>query len=211
MRMISTPASERGSVRPADRPGRDAARPGPRAWAPLLVVAMFVAGLAPRLLGLGGAATEDEDQWIDRSGSFARAITGGEWRRTYLTGHPGVTVMWLTTLALGPTRAAELGEAARPPTPPGMPTLASGRVPVTTMPDFLAALHLARVPFAALNAALAALVGMLAWRLLGAGPGLLAGLLLALDPAWAGVGPIVGMDGPLTGFLAASLLSLLLG
>ena len=208
-------APKRGSVELDDAPRRAASRSGLRAGVPplvvvLLVVVLFVVGLAPRLLGLGGAVTEDEDQWIDRTGTFAGALTSGEWRRTYLTGHPGVTVMWLTTLALGPTRAAELGEAARPRTPPGVPTLASGRVTVTTMPDFLAALHLARVPFAALNATLATLVAVLAWRLLGLGPGMLAGLLLALDPYWAGVGPIVGMDGPLTGFLSAALLSLLL-
>ena len=209
------------ATRPPDHPPtaegdgemRDAIAPRRHARAPLLsvaVVALFALGLGTRLLGLGGAVTEDEDQWIDRSGTFARALTSGDWRRTYLTGHPGVTVMWLTTLALGPSRAADLGEAVRPAPPPGTPTLASGRVPVTMMPDFLAALARSRVPFALLNAALAALIGALAWRLLGLGPGLFAGLLLALDPYWAGVGPIVGMDGLLTGFLGASLLSVLL-
>jgi len=199
------PAAGRGKA-DRDRPATPVGRP----VAALLLVSLFVVALLPRTIGLGGAVTEDEDQWIDRSGTFARALLDGEWRRTFLTGHPGVTVMWLTTAALGPTRAASYGEAARPPTPPGGPVLISGKVPVTTMPDFLSTIHRARIAFVVVNAALAALVGLLAARVFGLGPGVLGGLLLALDPYWAGVSPIVGMDGPLAGFTSAALLCLIL-
>src|SRR4029079_4966216 len=48
-----------------------------------------------------------------------------------------------------------------------------------------------------------------AWR--GPATGLIAGLLFVAEPFWAGVGPIVGMDGLLPGFLAVSLLALLVG
>jgi hypothetical protein len=160
------------------------------------LVGLFVLAVGLRLIGLGGAVTEDEDQWIGRSGVFARALANRDWGRTYLTGHPGVTTMWLTSATLGLDRAAAL--ATRSGTD------------VTTLPDFLPALRVARVPFALVQAALVVAAAVLAGRLLGPGVGILAGLLLAAEPFWAGVGPIVGMDGLLSGLLTVSLLALML-
>src|SRR6476661_5202430 len=131
---------------------------------------LFLLALLPRLVGLGEATTEDEDQWIERSGNFARALSDGAWRGTYQIGHPGVTTMWLTTLSLGPSRAAQFADRER------------GDRLVTQVADFQPALHAARPWFAVLNALLATGCGLLAARLLGRGPGLLGGLLLALDP-----------------------------
>lgn len=158
---------------------------------------LFALAFGTRAIGLGGAVTEDEDQWIARSGRFADGLASQQWRRTYLTGHPGVTVMWLTTATLGVdrTRPFERG---------------NGAPDVTTVPDFLPALTRARVPFAVLQAGLVVVAAVLVARLLGAGTGLIAGLLLAAEPFWAGVGPVVGMDGLLTGLLTVSLLALLL-
>jgi hypothetical protein len=158
---------------------------------------LFAVSLGTRAIGLGGAVTEDEDQWIARSGAFAHGLDTQEWRRTYLTGHPGVTTMWLTTATLGIQRTRPFERVI-------------GSPDVTTVPDFLPALHRARVPFAVLQAGLVVLAAVLAGRLLGPAVGLVAGLLLAAEPFWAGVGPVVGMDGLLTGFLTASLLALLI-
>jgi hypothetical protein len=158
---------------------------------------LFAVAFGVRAIGLGGAVTEDEDQWIARSGAFAHGLAAHEWRRTYLTGHPGVTVMWLTTLTLGIDRTRPFERA-------------TGAPDVTTVPDFLPALDRARVPFVVLQAGLVVVSAVLAGRLLGAGTGLVAGLLLAAEPFWAGVGPVVGMDGLLTGFVTVSLLALLL-
>ena len=163
----------------------------------LALVALFALALGTRAVGLGGAVTEDEDQWIARSGAFAHGLATRDWRRTYLTGHPGVTVMWLTTVTLGVDRARPFERAI-------------GAPDVTTVPDFLPALDRARVPFVVLQAGLVVAAAALAGRLLGAATGLVAGLLLAAEPFWAGVGPIVGMDGLLTGSLTVSLLALLL-
>ena len=166
-------------------------------WYVLALVTLFAVALGTRAVGLGGAVTEDEDQWIARSGAFARGLAAHDWRRTYQTGHPGVTVMWLTTATLGVdrTRPFERG---------------SGAPDVTIEPDFLPALDRARVPFVVLQAGLVVVAAVLVGRLLGAGTGLVAGLLFAAEPFWAGVGPVVGMDGLLTGFLTVSLLALLL-
>jgi Dolichyl-phosphate-mannose-protein mannosyltransferase len=173
------------------------ARRAVAAWYVLTLGLLFVVGLVARTIGLGGAVTEDEDQWIARSGAFANGLAIHDWRRTYLTGHPGVVPMWLTTLTLGVERTRPFQRA-------------TGAPDVTTVPDFLPALERARLPFAVLQAGLVVVAAVLLGRLLGPGTGLVAGLLLAAEPFWAGVGPVVGMDGLLTGFLTVSLLALLL-
>ena len=173
-------------------------RPRVSGYLPLAAALLFILALLPRLIGLGEATTEDEDQWILRTGNFARALEAGTWKGTYQIGHPGVTTMWLTDFELGGERARRFASGVR----------TESRV--TEVPDFLAALHAARVPFAIANAALVALIALLAARIFGGGPGLLAGLLLALDPYWSAMSPIVGMDGLLAGLSGASLLSALL-
>lgn len=165
----------------------------------LTVALLFAAALLPRLLGLGEATTEDEDQWMMRTGNFARALGAGEWRGTFQIGHPGATTMWLADLALGRERAQRFANGMR------------GERLVTQVEDFVPALHAARLPFAVLNAALVVGCGLLAARLFGRGPGLLAGLLLALDPYWSAMSPIVGMDGLLAGLSGCSLLCAMLG
>lgn len=170
-----------------------------RRWASAVLAALFALALLPRLVGLGEAVTEDEDQWIQRSGGFARALDQGAWRGTFQIGHPGVTAMWLTTLALGTERARRFAIPER-----------DERL-VSQVEDFLPALHAARPLFAVVNAALVTLCGALAWRLFGPGPGLLAGLLAALEPYWVAMSPIVGMDGLLGGLIGAALLGAIVG
>src|SRR5688572_12980098 len=128
-----------------DRASVPMRRPLPRSA--LLFLALLLLSLLPRFAGLGEATTEDEDQWIGRTGGFARALATGAWRGTYQIGHPGVTTMWLTELSLGIDRARRFSGAER------------GDRQVTTLPDFLPALHTARVPFALASALLAALCG----------------------------------------------------
>jgi hypothetical protein len=159
---------------------------------------LFALALLVRLVGLGEATTEDEDQWMLRSGNFARALSKGAWSETFQVGHPGVTTMWLTTLSLGPQRTRAFAREEH-----------QERL-VTQVADFLPALGTARLSFAFLGALLAAGCGLLVWRLFGAGPGIVGGLLLALEPYWSAMSPIVGMDGLLAGLMAASLLAALL-
>lgn len=159
-----------------------------------LLTLTFVLGLALRLVPIEGAVTEDEDQWVLRSGGFARALARGAWSSTFQVGHPGVTVMWLVRLTLGEERARGFAEATR-----------EGRG-VAEAPGFLGAIHETRAVFAVLGALLAAAVGALAWRLLGPGPGLLAALLAACEPYWVGMSPIVGMDALMSGLMVVSLL-----
>src|SRR5688572_23520787 len=157
-----------------------------------MAVLLFVLALLPRLLGLGEAVTEDEDQWIARTGNFARALTTGAWRSTFQIGHPGVTTMWVTERGLGRAWAQEFSSQAR------------GERLVTQTEGFLEALRAARLPFAVLNALLVVLCAGLAARLFSWGVGLFAGLVLALEPYWSAMSPIVGMDGLLAGLSGAS-------
>ncbi len=159
---------------------------------------LLAIALLCRMGGLAGAVTEDEDQWMARAGNFASGLLNGDRGRTYQTGHPGVIPMWLITGSLGLERTAELSSRGRPD------------FVVTALPQFLPDLRQSRVPFLVLGGLLCAAASALAWRLLGAGPGLIAAALLVTDPYWSAMSPVVGMDGLLAGFLSISLIALLL-
>ncbi len=67
------------------------------------LVALLVAliALLPRIVGLADFFTTDEAyHWISRSERFGAALAAGKWAETMLTGHPGVTLMWLGNLGL---------------------------------------------------------------------------------------------------------------
>src|SRR4051812_4462284 len=67
------------------------------AW--LTALALAVIALIPRCLGLADFFTIDEPyHWIGRVRRFAEALGHGDWAATDLTGHPGVTTMWLGAL-----------------------------------------------------------------------------------------------------------------
>ena len=72
------------------------------AWSPaLLALLLGVVALLPRVLGLADFITTDEAyHWVARTERFAGAIADHRWAATNLTGHPGVTLMWLGSLGL---------------------------------------------------------------------------------------------------------------
>jgi hypothetical protein len=60
------------------------------------VILIALAALLPRVIGLRDFLTTDEAyHWITRTERFAAAIGAGRWADTILTGHPGVSLMWL--------------------------------------------------------------------------------------------------------------------
>src|SRR5262245_33109191 len=72
-------------------------RRSPPAW--LIALALAALALLPRCLGLADFFTIDEPyHWIGRVRRFAEALGRGDWAATDLTGHPGVTTMWLGAL-----------------------------------------------------------------------------------------------------------------
>jgi 4-amino-4-deoxy-L-arabinose transferase-like glycosyltransferase len=155
---------------------------------------LFALAILPRLTGITLFITPDEDNWIRRAGNFAQALERGQLTRTYQSGHPGVTTMWVVTIALGP-EASALGGITTPD------------FPVTRAPGFMDLLVRARVAFVALNSALLVLIAALVWRLLGPGPATLAGGLMAFDPFLVAHSQVVHLDALSTGFITVAVLS----
>lgn len=165
------------------------ARAGLAAWAGGLLVA--VAALLPRLIGLRDFLTTDEAyHWITRTERFVAAATAGRWAETILTGHPGVSLMWLGGLGLQAERAAvALGLAAAP-----------------ERLGHLAWLRLGP----ALAHGVAIVAGYLLLRRLLSGPtALAAALLWATSPYLVAHGRLLHLDALLTDFCSLTLLAAL--
>ncbi len=166
-----------------------------RLWAVLIAVtALFLLALVPRVLNGPRFVTPDEDNWMRRTGNFARALERGSLERTYQSGHPGVTTMWVAWLGIG-SEASRLAGI----------TAVSG--PVTRLPEFPELVQRARIGLGVANAGLLTLIALLAWRLLGPGPGALAGLLMAFDPFLIAHSQIVHLDALGAGLMTASMLA----
>ncbi len=155
---------------------------------------LFGAAVAASLPGIDLFVTPDEDNWMRRTGNFARAIELGRFDRTFQSGHPGVTTMWIARLALGP----EASQLAGVTGPDSM---------VTQLPSFMAKLVRARVAFVLVNAAIVVGLTLLVWRLFGPGPAALAGPLLALDPFMAAHGQVVHLDALSAGLITLAALA----
>ena len=77
-----------------------AVRPGVRGLRTLLVLLLlFLAAWAPRVLALDKFVTADEPGLLFRSANFYQAITSRDFANTVQLEHPGVTVTWAGTLA----------------------------------------------------------------------------------------------------------------
>lgn len=157
----------------------------------LLALGLLAIALLPRTIGLTDFLTTDEAyHWIDRSARFAAAIAEGRWADIILTGHPGVTTMWLG--ALGGVLEQAAGSAAQAGTPPVIMHLAWLRLPG-------AILHALVVPSAYL----------LLRRLIDPLAALIAAALWASAPYLIAHGRLLHLDALLTDFVTMSLLLLL--
>jgi hypothetical protein len=138
--------------------------------------------------------TPDEDNWMRRTGNFAQGLGQADFRRTYQSGHPGVTTMWLAWLGTGPEVARLAGITVQDH-------------PVTREPGFMDLLIRARRGLIVANALLLVAIVALAWRLMGLGPALLGGIILALDPFPVAHTQVVHVDGLSAGFMTVAMLS----
>src|SRR6266487_6790449 len=78
-------------------PARASRRQAIPAWP--IAIALALVALVPRSLGLADFFTIDEPyHWIARVRLFAEALRRSDWAATDVTGHPGVTTMWLGVL-----------------------------------------------------------------------------------------------------------------
>jgi hypothetical protein len=154
----------------------------------LLLIGLLAA--LPRLTEIDGPVTADEALWFSRTSGFARALLDWRWSDTYRTGHPGVTTMWLGTIGMGPSRAAEINGDDL------------SMLDDTKRGAFLGA----RRALAATDVVLLLVVVALATRLFGIASGGLSGVLLALDPWLVGHNRVLHLDGLLTLLLAIAAL-----
>jgi 4-amino-4-deoxy-L-arabinose transferase-like glycosyltransferase len=178
----------------SERAIRGAVVPFPREVLRVFVLSVLVFALAilPRTWGLADFYTIDEGyHWVGRVQEFSRAIAHRDWDETILTGHPGVTTMWLGSL--GQTLAHSQGVEY-----PGW--IGGGAA-------FLAYL---RLPLALANSAAVALGFLMLRRLLPTPVPLLAALLWALNPFLIAHSRLLHLDALLTSLLTLSLLALLL-
>lgn len=159
--------------------------------APMLLLALL--SLVPRLLTLNDFFTEDESfHWVWRVQHFSDALANGNWAGTNLTGHPGITTLWLGTL--GHWLATWQGVPLQ-----GM---AAGSANI-------AYLALLRLPVALVNG-LAVLAGYAVLRrLVPASVALVAALLWAAEPFLVAHTRLLHLDGLVTSFFTLAVLLLL--
>ncbi len=169
---------------------------GPRTLAlSVLVVLLSLLAALPRLGGeVATPVTADEAHWFHRSAKFAQALLAGDARHTYQTGHPGVTTMWASALGMGLAQAQALDDANL--------TLRSD--------DGREAFIRARQAMGLVQTALLAVIVLLTIRLFTPLVGLLAGILLALDPWLVAHSRILHLDGLLAALIAISALTCLI-
>jgi 4-amino-4-deoxy-L-arabinose transferase-like glycosyltransferase len=179
---------------------------------------LFLLSLVVRLPFLGKFLTADEFLWVDRSKNFLAGLldsgflcesptnhTGFEQAVglacTLRTGHPGVTTMWTGSVGILLRYIAD-----------GMPVpLMQYVTGLHTNPLDAALVAPARLPTVVLTSIWVAVVAWLVWRLFGSRwVGLVAGLLLALDPFHAALSRVIHHDALATSFMTVSVLTALM-
>ena len=193
-----TSVAELGATTPTRRAGAALAttRAATAVRAVVAVLGIFVLSLGARLGALDTYVTIDESRWVQRGSDFAMRIAEGDAAGTFVIGHPGVTTMWTVFLGMGPERARHF-------------SYLEGNADATRREGYFDALVAARRPFAILGALGVTAVTLLGWRLLGAGPALLGGLLLTLEPFLIAHARVAHLDSTLTLYTATSLLAAL--
>ncbi len=159
----------------------------------LIALALGAIALVPRVAGLADFLTTDEAyNWLPRIGGFSGAIADGRWGDTVLTGHPGVTLLWLGELGLALERAAVAADWANAQS---------------------AVAHLAwlRLPVAVLQALCVPIGYLLLRRLLAPTIAIIAALLWAMSPYLVAYSRFYHLDGLLTTFVTLSVLCILVG
>jgi hypothetical protein len=154
---------------------------GPRGFA---AAAVAVTAFVPRALTIGHFETNDEQGWMTRSQDFGTALLHFHPSKASATTGakatmPGVTTMWLGTLARVVWWCGKVVH------------LVSRRAPFEQSP---AGLTLAQLFVAITTSLLLGLLVLLVWRWAGAVPAVVAGLIMATEPFFVAHGSIIHVD-----------------
>jgi 4-amino-4-deoxy-L-arabinose transferase-like glycosyltransferase len=148
---------------------------------------VMVAALGARWPALGEYLTVDEVAWMERSAHYWDVVLAGKPESTFVTTHPGATLMWL----------AGAGE-----------TIQEKRLGFEVHESNLA--HFRKSAVAPVIIGASILIGLAilfsAW-LWGRTVAMVAGMLLAFDPYLVGMTQVVHLDGLLALFMLNSLLA----
>jgi hypothetical protein len=147
---------------------------------------VFVIALIPRLLGLGTFLSPDESLWFGRSIAFWDALQSGQPAQTYQQVHPNVTTMWITGFIL--KLAGRMGLSLADP----------HWIPI------------ARLSIVLVTSSSCAAIALALSRLLDRTTGLVAGLLLALDPFYLAHSRTLHMHSASAGYITLAWVTLLL-
>ncbi len=157
----------------------------------IIVIGMCLLALLPRVLGMGDFWTRDEPfHWRWRAETFLHALQQHDFIHTNLTGHPGVTTMWLGATGLFvQQQLVHLGwDAVANP--------AWQRV-------------LLRLPLAVVTAMCVVLAYLLLRYLFDGRVALLAAMFWATDPFLVAYSQVLHLDALLASFMTLSLLTAL--
>ena len=166
---------------------------------PIVLLALWL----PRGLALDRFVTVDEPRWLMRSANFYQALAQGQYEHTFQREHPGVTVTWAGAAGVfwRFRNYAEIrpGQFERP-----------GRLHLFLRNRNISSLQLlvAGRTFIVLGIVIAlGLAFLVATRLVGSLPALLAFLLIAFDPFSIALSRLLHVDGLLSALMLLSILA----
>jgi hypothetical protein len=169
----------------------------------LLLAFVLLALWLPRGLALDRFVTVDEPKWLMRSANFYNALARGNLKDTFQREHPGVMITWAGTAGFlwrFPGYYKIAPEQAMTPTRFHNFLLSHGRSSL----DLLVAGR----TFVVLGIVAALVTAFLvAARLLGMFPALLAFLLIAFDPFSIGLSRVLHLDGLVSALMLLSILA----
>lgn len=157
-----------------------------------LPIILICLALLPRVLTLGRGLTTDEAyHWVTyRSGDFLSAVTEGRFADTMITGHPGITTMWLGSAGLLIEQFFQ-------------------NIGVLATPTFETHLTLMRLPMAVVTSLAVGAGYLLLRRILGGTIALIAAFLWATDPFLIAHSRLLHLDALLTMVMLLATLALL--
>ncbi len=173
----------------------------------LIYPILFLLVLLPRLLNINTFITWDEPMWTYRSIHFLTALLRGDFRGTFLVGHPGVTTMWTGATGISIQRLLGFGSAIDLAWLSDLSALdPRDAEAMCKLAPFLSA---AKLPLAVLSAACVVGIYLLARRLFDARVAILTALVLALDPFHLALSRVLHIDALAANFMILSVLSML--